>query len=87
VGGLTIEITHEGLTEWDDDASIAELLVDGIYVLHVREFDPGHAIGVLVLSLESDDWSAVGDLGLRNDLADVFNVILGRLQIASLVSS
>jgi hypothetical protein len=58
-----------GRTERHHYASIAELLIDSIDVLNIWPFNPRHAIGVFILSLEGDDRSTVGDLSVGNDPA------------------
>jgi hypothetical protein len=87
VDGLTIRITQGSITERDDDPCIAELLVDSIDVLHIRPFDPGHAISILVLGLEGNHRPAIGNLRFCDDFANVVDVVLGRLQEAGLVCS
>jgi hypothetical protein len=87
VDGGTTEIMQVSVTEWYNDPSVAELLVDSIDILHIRPFDPVHAKSILVLGLEGDHWPALGDLRFCNDLANVVDIVLGRPQEASLVCS
>jgi hypothetical protein len=66
----TTTLNQRERTERHNYASIAELLVNGIDVLNIWPFHPRHAVGVFVLSLESDDWTAFGDLSVGNDPAE-----------------
>ena len=74
-------------TEWHHNPSISELLIDGIDVLDIRPFDPGHAKSVLVLGLESYHRPTIGNLCICNNLSDVLHVVLSGLQISGLVGA
>ena len=69
VNDSTNEMVRQVRTKRHHDPSIAELLVDSIDVLNIWPFNPGHAIGVFILSLKGDYRSAVGDLSVRNNPA------------------
>ena len=66
----------------DDNASVAELLLDNGPVALVGELNAIDSARVLVLRLEEDDRAAVGDLGLGDDLTNVLDVAGGSVSFA-----
>lgn len=62
--------------EGDDDASISVLLLHVFKINRVGEFRNNARVGagVLVFGLEENNWSAIGDLCFRDNLADFFDV-------------
>lgn len=67
------------ITEGYYDPSVTELLIDGVDILDIRPLDPRHAKSVLVLCLEGDHGSAIGDLCVCDDSADIVDIVLSSL--------
>lgn len=73
------------ITERHDNPRVAELLVDGLNVLDIRPLNPVHAKGILILGLKCNHWAAIGNLSIRDDSANVRNIVLRCFEVTALV--